>query len=100
MGCKEYKCNRSVKLNRKNIDYLLAILVLKFGYIYIFDDLHSEDKSCQDFEARLRNKLGSYNKSNLDIDSFKDYIEEAVRRQEFTSESSTELATYTRIARL
>jgi hypothetical protein len=50
-------------------------------WLYLhFDDLHPEDKNCQDFEARLRNKLGSYNKSNLDTDSFKDYIGEAVQR--------------------
>jgi hypothetical protein len=48
-------------------------------YLHV-DDLHPDDKNCQEFEARLRNKLGSYNKSNLNTDAFKDYIEEAVER--------------------
>lgn len=51
------------------------------AWLYLhFDDLDPNDTTCKDVEARLRNKLGCYNKSNLDLDSFKDYIEDAVQR--------------------
>ncbi len=50
-------------------------------WLYLhFDDLEPSDKTSKDFEARLRTKLSSYNKSNLDLDLFKDCIEEAVKR--------------------
>lgn len=45
-----------------------------------FSDLDPNDKTCQDFKARLRSILGSYNSSNIDIALFKDYIQDAVRR--------------------
>jgi predicted PolB exonuclease-like 3'-5' exonuclease len=66
----------------KQKKYRLAISNPCFEvWLYLhFDALHPDDKNCQDFEARLRKKLGSYNKSNLDTDSFKDFIEEAVQR--------------------
>jgi hypothetical protein len=66
----------------KQKKYRLAISNPCFEvWLYLhFDDLHPDDKNCQEFEARLRNKLGSYNKSNLNTDAFKDYIEEAVER--------------------
>ncbi len=66
----------------KQKDYQLAISNPCFEvWLYLhFDDLHPDDNKSQDFEARLRNKVGSYNKSNLDTNVFKDYIEEAVQR--------------------
>lgn len=48
-----------------------------------FDNLNHVDaqcKECKYFEDKLRNNLASYNKSNLNLDLFKNYIEEAVQR--------------------
>lgn len=50
-------------------------------WLYLhFDDLDPNDRTCKDFETSLRNKLGSYNKSNLDLEAFEDCIEDAVER--------------------
>ncbi len=50
-------------------------------WLYLhFDDLDPSDTKCKDFEARLRAKFGSYNKSNLNLALFKDYIEDALQR--------------------
>ena len=45
-----------------------------------FDDLLQQDRTCKDFEARLRNILGSYNKSNLDISAYAPNVKRAVER--------------------
>lgn len=44
------------------------------------DDLDPNDKTCDDFEKRLRLILGSYNKSNLDTAPYVEHIEDAIRR--------------------
>jgi hypothetical protein len=45
-----------------------------------FEDLHPEAKTCRDFESRLRNILGSYNKCNLDISLYQPKIQDAIDR--------------------
>lgn len=45
-----------------------------------FGDLLPEDRTCKHFEIRLRNILGSYNKSNLDISAYKPNVESAIER--------------------
>jgi hypothetical protein len=66
----------------KQKKYRLAISNPCFEvWLYLhFDDLDPRDIKCKDFEVRLRGKLGCYNKSNLNLDLFKDYIEDAVQR--------------------
>lgn len=43
-------------------------------------DLDSQDKTCKDFEKRIRSILGSYNKSNLDLPRYKTNIINAIDR--------------------
>ncbi len=45
-----------------------------------FGDLFPEDRTCKDFEIRLRNILGSYNKSNLDVLAYKPNVKSAIER--------------------
>ena len=45
-----------------------------------FSDLNLDDKTCSDFEARLRKILGSYNKCNLDLAVYKPRIQDAIDR--------------------
>ena len=45
-----------------------------------FGDLLPEDRTCKDFEITLRNILGSYNKSNLDVLAYKPNVKSAVER--------------------
>jgi len=45
-----------------------------------FEDINSQDRTCDNFKARLRTVLGSYNGSNLDISAYRDNIENAVNR--------------------
>ncbi|TYQ27133.1 RloB domain-containing protein [Pseudanabaena sp. UWO310] len=45
-----------------------------------FGDLLPEDRTCKDFEIRLRNILGSYNKSNLDVLAYKPNVKSAIER--------------------
>jgi hypothetical protein len=44
------------------------------------DDLDPKDRTCKNFEDKLRAKIGSYNKSNLNLDLFKSHIKEAIAR--------------------
>ncbi|WP_071189335.1 RloB family protein [Trichormus sp. NMC-1] len=51
------------------------------SWLYLhFDDLSLDDKPCRILEDKLRAKLGSYNKSNLDLSLYKEHIEEAIQR--------------------
>lgn len=43
-------------------------------------DVEVADANCQAIEKRLRARLGSYNKSRLDVESYKSTIKEAIRR--------------------
>ena len=45
-----------------------------------FEDLFPEDWTCKHFEARLRNILGSYNKSNLDVLAYTPNVKNAIER--------------------
>lgn len=45
-----------------------------------FEELNTQDRTCDNFKARLRTILGSYNGSNLDISAYKQNIENAVNR--------------------
>lgn len=45
-----------------------------------FSDLFPEDRTCKHFEARLRNILGSYNKSNLDVLAYTPNVKSAIVR--------------------
>ena len=45
-----------------------------------FGDLLPEDRTCKDFEIRLRNILGSYNKSNLDVLAYTPNVKSAIER--------------------
>jgi hypothetical protein len=63
-----------------------------------FGDLLPEDRTCKDFEIRLRNILGSYNKSNLDVLAYTPNVKSAIERsrsldlnltQSWTSELGT-----------
>ena len=45
-----------------------------------FEDINNQDRTCDNFKARLRTILGSYNGSNLDISAYKQNIENAVNR--------------------
>jgi hypothetical protein len=43
-------------------------------------DLDPADTTCQDFKARLRSILGSYNSSNLDVSAFSSHMQIAIQR--------------------
>ena len=45
-----------------------------------FAGLNLDDKTCSDFESRLRKILGSYNKCNLDLAVYKPRIQDAIDR--------------------
>jgi RloB-like protein len=45
-----------------------------------FEELNNQDRTCDNFKARLRTILGSYNGSNLDISAYQQNIENAVNR--------------------
>jgi hypothetical protein len=45
-----------------------------------FQDLKLEDRTCRHLEARLRQILSSYNKSNLVIDLYKPNVQDAIER--------------------
>ncbi|WP_293146414.1 MULTISPECIES: RloB family protein [unclassified Microcoleus] len=45
-----------------------------------FEELNTQDRTCDNFKARLRTILGSYNGSNLDISAYQQNIENAVNR--------------------
>ncbi len=52
-------------------------------WLYLhFGDLDAADKTCEDFERKLRKKLGSYNKSKLVKNQYQDYVADAVVRAE------------------
>ncbi|WP_016949316.1 RloB family protein [Anabaena sp. PCC 7108] len=54
------------------------------SWLYLhFDNLSPDDKPCRIIEDKLREKLGSYNKSNLDLSLYKENIEEAVERARY-----------------
>jgi hypothetical protein len=48
-------------------------------YLHL-DDLNAEDRTGGDFEKRIREILGSYNKSNLDLSKYQQTIHDAVNR--------------------
>lgn len=62
--------------------YYLAIsnLCFEVWLCLHFENLDPADKKSKHFEERLRKKLGSYNKSNLDTDLYKPHIQDAVNR--------------------
>jgi hypothetical protein len=62
--------------------YFLAISNPCFEvWLYLhFDDLDAQDRTCRDFESRLKTSLGSYNKSNLDSSLYKSKVKEAINR--------------------
>jgi hypothetical protein len=43
-------------------------------------DVEDSDVNCQAIEKRLRARLGSYNKSRLDVEAYRATVKEAVRR--------------------
>ncbi len=45
-----------------------------------FEDINTEDRTCDNFKARLRTILGSYNGSNLNISAYKPNTKDAVNR--------------------
>ncbi|MEG4577503.1 RloB family protein [Microcoleus sp. N3A4] len=45
-----------------------------------FEDINTQDRTCDNFKARLRKILGSYNGSNLDISAYKPNTKYAVNR--------------------
>ena len=45
-----------------------------------FEDINTEDRTCDNFKARLRIILGSYNGSNLDISAYEPKTKDAVNR--------------------
>ena len=45
-----------------------------------FEDINTEDRTCDNFQARLRTILGSYNGSNLNISAYKPNTKDAVNR--------------------
>ena len=45
-----------------------------------FEDINTQDRTCDNFKARLRIILGSYNGSNLDISAYKPHTQDAVNR--------------------
>ncbi|WP_254173030.1 RloB family protein [Planktothrix pseudagardhii] len=50
-------------------------------WLYLhFNDLDSTFIKCKDYEKKLRTHLGSYQKSNLNLDVYKNHIQEAVQR--------------------
>jgi RloB-like protein len=55
-----------------------------------FDDLDPFDKTCKDFENKLRQKLGSYNKSNLITDRYQSHIPNAVERSKALHPSNSQ----------
>lgn len=58
-----------------------------------FGDLLPEDRTCKHFEARLRNILGSYNKSNLDVLVYTPNIKSAIARSRSLDLNLTEFWT-------
>ena len=54
------------------------------------EDLHPEDRTCKHFEIRLRNILGSYNKSNLDVFAYKPNVRDAIERSRSLDSSPNE----------
>lgn len=51
------------------------------SWLYLhFDDLELNDKPCAVIDNKLRARLGSYNKSNLDLSLYKEYVQEAIQR--------------------
>jgi hypothetical protein len=62
--------------------YYLAISNPCFEvWLYLhFDELIGEFKLCKEIEAKIRNKVGSYNKSNLDLSLYEDKINDAIAR--------------------
>ena len=45
-----------------------------------FENINTEDRTCDNFKARLRTILGSYNGSNLNISAYKPNTKDAVNR--------------------
>ncbi|BAB75106.1 RloB family protein [Anabaena sp. FACHB-709] len=66
----------------KQKNYYLAISNPCFEiWLYLhFDDLNSQDRTCNDFKTKLRKILGSYNSSNLDLSVYKPNITNATNR--------------------
>jgi hypothetical protein len=48
-------------------------------YLHL-DDLNAEDRNGGDFEKRIRQIIGSYNKSKLDLSKYQQTIHDAVNR--------------------
>jgi RloB-like protein len=56
-------------------------------WLYLhFDIANPDDNKCKDVENRLQAKLGSYNKSNLNLGIYKDHIAKAVQRAKILDE--------------
>ena len=53
-----------------------------------FEDINTEDRTCDNFKARLRTILGSYNGSNLNISAYKPNTKDAVNRAKNLHSSS------------
>ncbi len=50
-------------------------------WLYLhFNHTDSRDIKCQEYEKKLRTYLGNYNKTNLNLDVYKNHIAEAVKR--------------------
>lgn len=50
-------------------------------WLYLhFRDLDFQDRTCKDFEKKLKQILGGYNGSNLDFSKYKPYIQDALNR--------------------
>ena len=66
----------------KQKGYQLAISNPCFEiWLYLhFGDLLPEDRTCKHFEARLRNILGSYNKSNLEVLTYAPNVKSTIER--------------------
>lgn len=45
-----------------------------------FEDINTQDRTCDNFKARVRKILGSYNSSNLDLSAYKPNTKDAVNR--------------------
>jgi hypothetical protein len=53
-----------------------------------FEDINTQDRTCDNFKGRLRIILGSYNGSNLDISAYKPKTKDAVNRSKNLHPSS------------
>jgi hypothetical protein len=45
-----------------------------------FDNLHSKDRTCEDFQNRLKLILAGYRKNNVNFSNYQPYVQDAIQR--------------------